>query len=450
MSTTNTNWALPEDKRANWDSDHKQNSYNLMQKLPSLLRILGAGALIIAMYSFLAKGWQSGNDIARYLMMLGHTGILVVIGLASGHYLKESKGARLLITLALISIPANFAILGALIYSQSGAMVLDMYPQYVAWSADSLSTALVTTACATVLLIPLTWLGFTVLARSLSKNLSILFLVGNAALLLPIRSPELIGLLVLALTVGTLIFNRQTSRHQTVAKTSEGITALGLMFPPIAILMGRNLWIYSTDLFLLCLSTAGAFVILRQISAYTTPESKWRNLLNISSLIPASATPLLLAACLDEINIVPKELLLPIGAIVSALMIYDIASRSTQHSHNYRNFANTGLLFALLLNMLFFDGYLPALFNTGIGLGLILWGFKEQQRNLLIYGSILLTSGIAQQLYFIVQNFDLGGWVSLASLGIIAIVAASLMESRGEIFINHLATLKKKLQNWEQ
>jgi len=66
-----------------------KNNSDIMKKLPTLLRILGAAALIIAMYSFLAKGWQSGNDVFRYLLMLGHTGILAAIGLASGHWLKE-------------------------------------------------------------------------------------------------------------------------------------------------------------------------------------------------------------------------------------------------------------------------------------------------------------------------------------------------------------------------
>ncbi len=88
---------------------------DLAGRLPTLLRILGAGALVVAMYSYLAKGWESGNDIFRYLLMLGHTGVLTAIGLASGHWLKESKGARLLLTLALVSVPANFAILGAFI-----------------------------------------------------------------------------------------------------------------------------------------------------------------------------------------------------------------------------------------------------------------------------------------------------------------------------------------------
>ena len=78
-----------------------QNGSELMKKLPSLLRILGTTALLVAMYSFLVKGWHSGGDVFRYLLMLGHTGAMAAVGLASGHWLKEGIGARLLLTLAL-------------------------------------------------------------------------------------------------------------------------------------------------------------------------------------------------------------------------------------------------------------------------------------------------------------------------------------------------------------
>lgn len=104
------------------DTVDDQDGSELMKKLPSLLRILGTTALLVAMYSFLVKGWQSGGDVFRYLLMLGHTGAMAAIGLASGHWLKEGKGARLLLTLALVSVAANFAILGAFIYSQTAAV----------------------------------------------------------------------------------------------------------------------------------------------------------------------------------------------------------------------------------------------------------------------------------------------------------------------------------------
>ena len=134
-------------------------------------------------------------------MLLGHTGVLALLGLFSGHWLKESKGARLLLTLALVSVPVNFSVLGAFIFSQSPLLDPSIYPQYVAWSVDSLQTALLTTGGAALLLIPVTLIGFAVLSRSMSKKLTLLFLISNATLLLPVRDPQLVGLMVLVLSL---------------------------------------------------------------------------------------------------------------------------------------------------------------------------------------------------------------------------------------------------------
>ncbi len=451
MSISDKNWALPQGVQKGWADDTPRPVTNddLTKKLPTLLRLLGAAALVIAMYSFLAKGWQSGNDVLRYLLMLGHTGLLAAIGLASGHWLKESKGARLLLTLALVSVPANFAILGALIFSQSGALAASGYPQYVAWTVDSLNTALLTSAGAMLVLVPVTLLGFTVLARSMSKKLALLFLASNAALLMPLRDPEMIGLLVLALTACTLFFNRRTAHQHCAAKTSEGITALGLQLLPMAVLMGRSLWLYSVDLFLLSVLVGTLFVMLRQISLFLQPESKTRDVLNALSLIPAAITTLLLANALQEIQMLPQALLIPAGAVVSAMMMYDISLRSMRSSRFYRRLAVGGLLIAMIANMVLFGGLLPALACIIAGLTLLVYGYKAQQRNLFGGGNVLLLAGAGQQLYQVAHHFDLGGWASLAVLGIAAIVTASIMETRGGAVKLRLEGWKKKLQQWE-
>ncbi|MCW8998900.1 MAG: hypothetical protein OQK04_09320, partial [Kangiellaceae bacterium] len=44
--------------------------------LPVVLRGLGAAAVLISLYTFIVKGWQSSDDLARYLTLLGHTALL--------------------------------------------------------------------------------------------------------------------------------------------------------------------------------------------------------------------------------------------------------------------------------------------------------------------------------------------------------------------------------------
>jgi hypothetical protein len=220
------------------------NESALMKKLPGLLRILGTTALLVAMYSFLVKGWHSGSDVFRYLLMLGHTGAMAAIGLASGHWLREGKGARLLLTLALVSVPANFAILGAFIYSRVPATAAQHYPDYVHWSVDSLSTALMITGGALLVLLPVILVGFRALSRSMSRKLAVLYLISNATLLIPLREPHLVGAMVIGLGLSVLISSRIAAQQNISAQTREGGMALALQYIPMLVLLSRSFWRY--------------------------------------------------------------------------------------------------------------------------------------------------------------------------------------------------------------
>ncbi|KPJ94426.1 MAG: hypothetical protein AMJ53_05280 [Gammaproteobacteria bacterium SG8_11] len=424
--------------------------FDLLANLPNVLRILGTGVLLIAMYSFLAKGWQSGNDGFRYLMMLGHTGILAAIGVASGHWLKESKGARLLLTLALVSVPANFAILGAFIFSQTIPVDIHQYPTYVAWSVESLSTALLTSAGAMLVLVPVSLLGFMVLARSMSKTLTGLFLISNAALLLPLRDPQLIGLVVLVLTVFCLAFTRKSSHQQIAAKTQEGITALGLQFLPLAVLMGRSLWLYSFDLILMTVLAITVFFTLRQTAKYLIAGSKLRNVCDALSLIPSIAVIPLLGGALFDMSVFPEALVIPLAALVAAAMIYDISRRNPDHATRYRHIASGILLMSMVGNLMLFQGLAAAIACIIAGMGLVMLGYQKQQRSVFASGVLLLLTGLSHQIYELVHHFDLGSWISLAVLGVFAIVLASTIESQGGKLKTRFDQWKTTFKQWER
>jgi len=134
--------------------------------LSRLLRLIGASILVAAIYLFLFQGWQTGNDIDRYIIMLTQTLGLSFAGFACSYWLNENKSARLLLGLSLFSVPVNFAILGGLLYSQfHWDAGLHSYPDFARWSSDSLVTALITTAVGWLLLVPVIFIGFMVLAR---------------------------------------------------------------------------------------------------------------------------------------------------------------------------------------------------------------------------------------------------------------------------------------------
>ena len=49
------------------------------------LRIVGAAVLRASMSVFLLQGWNDGNDISRYLLLLTQTGLLAAAGIAMSH-----------------------------------------------------------------------------------------------------------------------------------------------------------------------------------------------------------------------------------------------------------------------------------------------------------------------------------------------------------------------------
>jgi len=419
-------------------------NFDPMKNLPAILRILGAGAVLIAMYSFLIRGWDNGDDMFRYFLLLGHTGALAAIGLVSAYWLKESKGARLLLTLSLISVPANFAILGAFIFSQTAAIDVSAYPHYVAWSVDSLTSALLSNGIALFVLIPVTFLGFTVLARSMSAKLSILFLLSNAALLLPLRDPQLVGFMVLVLTFVVIYLSRKTASHNAAAKTNEGIIALGLQLLPLAVLMGRSLWLYSVDLFLLTVLFVSVFFIVRQISRYLGINSRIRNLLGGLSVLSAISFGFLLIETLQVITQFPYEMLFPLGITASMAMIYDISYRNHDRVSIYRYFSVAGLIVGMAVNLLDNAGFAVSLITIVTGTGVGFLGYKFMFSG----GIIVMLMGVVQQLYELVHHFDISNWAGLTILGVAFIVIASMMESKGSNIKRRLTTWKTRLDQW--
>lgn len=421
----------------------------LLQQLPKILRGIGAGALVVAMYSFLVQGWQSGNDVFRYLLMLGHTGALAAIGLASGHWLQESKSARLLTTLALISIPANFAILGALIYSQSGSLLVGDYPSYVAWTTDSLRTALVTTGFAFLVLIPTIFLGFSILARSVFRQLSILFLIVNAALLLPLRDPVWIGALATIIAVVNLYFCRVITQNDIVAKTREGAIALALQMLPVLVLLGRNMWLYAADELMLSVLAATIYLALRQASLYANHSRAIRNALDAASLIAALAFTFSFGVLVSDTPLIADGLVLPLAALAFSGLVYDISSRGPTAIAIYRYIAVLGLVTPTLGNMLLLGGLLTSCATMALGVMLILQGYRKRQRCVFLGGALLVAAGLGYQALEIFRHFSLGSWATLAILGIALIVCAAMIESQGGKYRLNIENWKNNIKAWD-
>ncbi|MEK7870120.1 MAG: hypothetical protein AAB271_07260, partial [Nitrospirota bacterium] len=71
-----------------------------IQKLGQLLRWIGSLLLLGASASFMLEGWQDFGSQFRYFLFLGYLLSLAGLGLLLGARVKEGKGARTLLGLA--------------------------------------------------------------------------------------------------------------------------------------------------------------------------------------------------------------------------------------------------------------------------------------------------------------------------------------------------------------
>ena len=417
----------------------KATPINFMEKLPGLLRLFGAAAVLFSLYSFLFRGWEGSDDLLRYGMLLGHTLLLVVIALGSGKIFREGKSPRLLMMLSLVSVPVNFAILGAFIFAGYNSVFAVDYPTYVAWSVGSLNTAIALALAACAVLIPVILLAFRTLVRGMSINMSALFVVANLVLLIPARDPITIFVLASALAIVTLFISAKTAHQRTEVKTFEGMIALMLQFLPLAILLGRSAWLYAADMLLFVGIAGTLFIILRHISVYlnerlTTSQvsnSRILALLNLVSLVLAQISGLALSCFLFEANI-NDSIALVAGALTAAAMSYEISIRAIKKPCFYRCVAILVLTLPTLLNLIFVGGVVASLTTLALGLACAVYSYHVQQRLLLIAGSIMVLAGMIDQLINTMSYFDFNYWLAMAAVGIVAIVLASLLESKGQ------------------
>lgn len=415
-----------------------------MKSLPRLLRGLGALAIVASLSIFLLQGWESGNDSYRYLLLLAHTAGLAAMGFAAGHWLQESKGARLLLLLALVSVPANFAILGAFIYStysQAGAE--SAYPVFAAWQAENFAMVLSLLAVAALVLAPVIWLGFRVLVRHSAWSLSGLFLAANGILLVPLRTEPVLAWMLLGAAVLVLWQTVRIRRRDSAMKTMEGAFAQGLQFLPLAILFGRTVWLYTADAFLLTAMSIAVFLILRQAALELNTHSKFRRFSEQLAILPALTTGLGLAAVVDQALTGGDAYALAVFAWVAAAMIFEIGLRAVGDGAGYRRMAAIVMTAGLMANLLLYQGIASAILCLLTGMGVLVCGYLMEQRLVFSMGLVMSIAGLGFQLQYAITAFDLGSWGSLAALGVVAILTGSVIERHG-------AQLKLRLSQWGQ
>lgn len=417
-------------------------SFKNFATVSEALRILGAAVLLSSMSMFLLQGWSEGNDINRYLMLLAQTGLLAAGGFAMSHGLGEAKGARVFFGLALVSIPANFTILGALLYSvtQWDGM-LTTYPSFASWQIDDIARLGLTVGGAMAVLLPATLFCFAIMARQSSKMLSLHFVLLNLLLLLPIRSSLAAGSIALAGTIYALYIVSRLLRQDPALKTGEGKFALTTLFIPAGIILFRSMYLYQVDSLMIAMLSTALLLAARQASTFPDRNPRVAMVLDVLSL------PLVLAiaaATTDAFSpILASALHAPVFAMIYTGLALDIMRRTDSRALAKLTGMTISLFVALsfTLSVALDQSAVTALLTIVAGVAMLLAGASLERTSAILAGIVMLLAGILLGFEPIVSLVVMSDWVDLAIFGAAAIALGSLLDRHG-------VAIKLRLTNW--
>ncbi len=414
-----------------FDVEKLIDSIRNVATVSELLRFLGAAVIVASMSLFLLQGWSEGNDIRRYLMLLAQTGLLAGGGLAMSYVLKEAKGARIFFGLALVSVTANFTILGALIYSVFQLdNALTTYPGFATWQiADIAGTGLVTLG-ALVVLVPIALFCFMVMARQSAKDLTLAFVPLNALLLLPVRESVVAGVIALAGMAFALWTVRRLSKQGSALKTGEGRFALLSLFVPIGIVLFRSMYFYDVDSLMVAMLSAAIFISLRQVAAFPNRHKVLASILDVASLPAALVAAIALAVSLETLGL---PLLAPLTGLLYAAMAVDVLRRTG--SSVVAGFTAFTAAFAVAIGftvaVVVEPSLLVALVSLSAGVMLGLAGSWLHSRSAMVAGVLTMLAAASLGFDAFVGLVVASNWITLAVIGATAIALGSLLERHG-------------------
>ena len=431
-----------DDEPPRFSVDRFMRSLRNFATLSEALRILGAGVILASMSVFLLQGWNDGNDIRRYLLLLTQTGLLAAAGFAMSHLVQETKGARLFFGLALVSIPANFTILGALLYSVfqwDGG--LTTYPGYADWRIEDVTNIGITMGAAMLVLVPVAMFCFAIMARHSTKPLSLHFLALNALLLLPIRSSVIAGSVALMGVAYALFVIARLTRENPALKTGEGRFALATLFIPLGIMLFRSMYFYQVDSLMIAMLSMALFLAARQVAQFPGRNAGLAFGLELVSWPLA----LVIASALTDALSGP----LTGGALAAvfsgtyAALGLDIMRRT--RSSMLRKVVGGSIAVAVALSFTLTVSLAPTAWNAllciAAGTLLLLWGAAGRKPLTAVAGLVTAGSGVLIGFDAIMRLVMTSSWIELAIFGAAAIALGSILERHG-------ATMKLRVMHW--
>ena len=400
--------------------------------IAGVVRFCGAGMIVLAVSLFLMQGVEVSNDLHRFHRLLAQTGLLGAAGFAIGFILKEPRGARVFFSLGLISIPANMAVLGGMIYSVVHVGELTThYPDYANWQASSLSQIAIALVTGAVVLIPMAMFAFSVFARQSRVWLTSSYLLVSAVLLLPVRGTFSVTLIAGLLVVGlTLLLRRQRASRASVMTGEERFSQLILFLPPVLMII-RTALLYSSEFNMLVIMSGIVYLVLRSCCKQKQSPSWLANAIHLLSALAAVCLAGMLSSLL-AVNMIYTAPNLSFCVILGGLLL-ELSRRVP--SSTVRWWMHTG--WALLCVPSLLSYYIFATNALSIIIGLLICaavvasGILTRRRLVTAIGVLTLVANVLFQGAYMTSLVMNSSWISLTLAGAAIVASGSLIERFG-------------------
>lgn len=411
------------------------------------LRWTGGSILALALASFLMTGVEVQNDLHRFLLLLLQTGLFAGGAFALQRLLKDDRGARLLLGVALMSVAAGFAVLGALIYGwqpvhslhwldAEGLIRSDThYPGFARWQATSSTDLLIALLVATVILLPTNWFALAVMARKAVLWLAPGYLALCSLLLVPVRDPALIvAMLICGVTIALVLLTLK-ARNQLELTTFEGRFAQLSLFVPLLILAVRSVVMYPADELLILGLSIALFVILRWTITSFDKKSRLQYLLYPIAALTACTLAVYAASFFSSSDMVAFTVTTITGALLLRMLRSGIDS--TRLTLAVEGLAAILMLIGWQLSvtlafpLTLTNSVLEMIMHVATPLIILTLAVLDRR---IILGLIALAA-IGHESWWVLQelttHFLEHGWQVLLAAGLASVIAAALIDRHG-------------------
>lgn len=407
------------------------------------LRWAGSLLVILSAVGFMLQSHADLLPAYRYWTGLAIVLALCVGGLVCNYLLKEATGARLFFALGAAFLPVQVSQVSAMLYAYiQGAEAPK--PDYVWLQFTNVHPALigVDLGITALLLVTVSYMSFSMLAKRQVKPLLQAALLGNLLLLLPIREGYALPVMIALLFAGLNIIERQFQRDSTM-KLNEGLTARALISLPLLILLGRSL-LYPLSFWLaIVVAAIIATIGIVDTKRYTQSAlliylGQWLGTIAALAIWPMAVEHFV------GISLNYYSLMIPI-----AVLLFALSAQVAYHAKAYRSWASlmaTGLAYAALLDD---QAFAPLLaLSTGIAL-ITIGGLKNREKIPFFCGQLSFLGGILFYCGTVVDAYSHAPWLFSIGLGLVVLMLASVLEKKHQMIINTVSGYWNEIKEWE-